>query len=831
MRYAKVARREIALVPSFATRACRATRFMPRTTSKPSRRPPTRSRLPRPPTGPSGAAGEAPTLRLAIGREGIGLELERPLPLGCLRVSALAMTFRGMRFPVDVSGGVSRFRHRHADLQRLEIDLDARAFETWASPRLRGLVGERSPDVAVSFRDDAIAVCISHPTAADDAAGAAAPIVAFDLSVFADDEDLLLVVAMARGADLPEPPTAMACACVGILLGDHAIRSGSTFRVRRLARLLARRVLPDAGARVPSADAVRCSAIFAQGDTLSLLSARDVPSAPASAATVRAVEAANRLRRPDDALHAGALDEARAGYLTELERAPRDPQALRRLIEIDGREPGRAEAALAEIAELTGQSAERLGVVVGEIRVHVGDIAGAVAALEHAAETEPCGPLAARAFERAATLSADLVRASAFLDRGIVRAPRSGAIRWTRVDARLALGRLGDALADVENLEALARTPRAKHVVWMRAGAAWQRAGLGARAGAIFERALRFAPDDPAALAGLGSALVSDPISAPGPHDPSGRRAARGVALLSRAIDRTHALGQPAAALELDLARALADRLDDLPGAIAHASLVPAEAAECAAARALEGRWRGRLGDAAGASLAFAQLRERAAAAAPSMARPAWDAKAESVVDWLVEAAVFEQSVRGDLLAAQRHLAAAVRIDPHHDAARLAFRAVGLALVARPEEPIPPRLAPAPDDPGEEPPHVELPPAPPGSAFAGALGTPPGDPFAETDDEDAEKAGRVEDLTRRLHADPANDAVADELAGLLESLGRHHELLALLSARLEDATPAKRPLLLPRFREALQRLAQSADSAGRPDEASLYRGVLAAAND
>jgi tetratricopeptide (TPR) repeat protein len=763
-------------------------------------------------------------LRLAIGREGIGLELERPVSLGCLRVSAIAATFRDMRFPVDVSGGVSRFRHRRGDLQRLEVEIDARAFEAWAAPRLRGLVGERSPDVAVSFREDAITLCVSQITSVDERPGATAPILAFDLRVFADDEDLLIVVDAARGADLPRPATAIAAACIQGLVGEYAARSGSIFRVRRVARLLAHRVFPEAGARVPSADAVRCGAFVAQRDTWAILAAREMPSAPASAATARALEAANRLRAADDALYAGSDDEARAGYLAELERAPRDPHALRRLVEIDARIPGRAEATLAEIAELTGEFAERLGVASGEVRGQLGDVAGAVAALERAAETEPCGALAARAFERAASLVADDLVASSLLDRAIVRAPRSATPRWKRVDARLALGRLEDALADVEHLEALARSARAKHLVWMRAGTAWQRAGLRARAGAIFERALRFAPDDPVALAGLGVALVGDPVSVPGRQDPAGRRAARGVALLVRAIDRAQALGKPVAAIELELARALADRLDDLPAAVAHVSLVPLDAAEFPAARALEGRWRSRLGDLAGASLAYAQLRERAASATPGMgdrSRPATDADVpgESLVDWLVEAAAFEERVRGDLLAAQRHLAVAMRIDPHHGAASDAFRAIGLARVGgdagAPRHRRGERLDTSNEDAPEAP-----------RSLAVALAPMSIDPFESADDEDSEKASRVEDLTRRLHADPANDAVADELAALLEALGRHHELLALLSARLEDASPARRPMLLPRFREALERLARSAESAGRTDEASLFRSVL-----
>ena len=258
---------------------------------------------------------------------------------------------------------------------------------------------------------------------------------------------------------------------------------------------------------------------------------------------------------------------------------------------------------------------------------------------------------------------------------------------------------------------------------------------------------------------------------------------------------------------------------------MAHVSLIPLEAAEFAAARALEGRWRGQLGDLAGASLAYAQLRERAASRTPGTGdRPRQadgDVPGESLVEWLVEAAAFEERVRGDLLAAQRHLAVAMRLDPHHGAAGDAFRAVGLARVGGDAEA--PRHRPVERI---EVPDEDAPEAP--RNLGDALAPMSIDPFGSADDEDSEKAARVEELTRRLHADPANDAVANELAVLLEALGRHHELLALLSARLEDASPAQRPMLLPQFCEALERLARGAESAGRTDEASLYRSVLSA---
>jgi tetratricopeptide (TPR) repeat protein len=610
----------------------------------------------------------------------------------------------------------------------------------------------------------------------------------------------------------------MAGACVAALLGRHAGRSGSIFRLRRVAAMLARAILPEAGARAPASDRVPCTAIFAQQGTLSILAARGATPAPASPAGVRRLEGARRLGRADEALRSSADDDARAEALAELERAPRDSEALRRLVEIDERVPGRAEAALAAIAELAGDLAERLGPTPGDLRAQSGDIAGAIAAYERAAEDEPCGPLASRAYERGAALTKDPALASSLLDRAIARAPRSCSARWARLDARLALGRLDDALADAEHLEALVRTADAKHAVWMRAGAAFRRAGLGARSGAIFERALRFTPDDPAALAGLGAALAADPAGAAAassrPLDPS-RRAARGVALLSRAADRAYATGTAAAAIELDLARALADVLRDLPAAIAHAGLVPPEAPEFLPARTLEGRWRARLGDLAGASLAFAQLRERAATLTfdPEITGARGGA-ADAVIDGLFEAARFERDTRGDLLAAQRHLAVALRIRPQHEEAGRDYRALGAALVGvtLPDEP-----------PSEPPPSEQQVPAAIASSASGVSALAMFD-----DDAPAEASAKAEELTRRLHADPTNDAVAGELAAVLEDLGRHHELLALLSARLEDAPPERRPALLPRFRETLERLARGAEGAGRADEAALYRSVLAA---
>ena len=79
-----------------------------------------------------------------------------------------------------------------------------------------------------------------------------------------------------------------------------------------------------------------------------------------------------------------------------------------------------------------------------------------------------------------------------------------------------------------------------------------------------------------------------------------------------------------------------------------------------------------------------------------------------------------------------------------------------------------------------------------------------------------------------MQGDPADDAVADELARLLEQAGRGHDLVALLSARLEDASAERRTALVPRARSALERLALQAESAGRHEEAALYRSAMEA---
>ena len=539
----------------------------------------------------------------------------------------------------------------------------------------------------------------------------------------------------------------------------------------------------------------------AASDTWVLHAVKDALVAAPTEEALRAREVTLLLREADDALIGRDEVSARALYVDALERAPRHPEIVRRIVDIDVRARGRVEAALAMLVEARFPGPEsgeaRFGTLPGELLAQSGDVEAALASLERAGDTEPAPALAARAYQLAASLTRDPEESARWLDRGLARSPRSIAARWHRVTRRLELGRLEDALADVEHLEAQARGGRVKHAVWLRAGRAWHAAGLSSRAGVLFERALRFVPDEPRALAGLGAALVND------------GREARGVAVLERALEVAAARGEATSGILLDLARALAEKLDDLPTAVAHVAAIPREAPEAMVARGLEGRWRARLGDLAGAGLSFARLRELTLSMAPGQD----DARAQAIAALLREAAELERTQLRDLLAAQRHLAAALRLRPRDTELLRVYREVGALIVDEAAGPVS-----SPPFEGDE---------QPSATHRTVTERPLLDLSLPAElDADPNVAARIDELTRRLQGDPGDDAVADELASLLEQAGRGHELLALLSARLEDATPERRPLLVPRARAALERLAVDAQAAGRHEEAALFRGAM-----
>ena len=778
-------------------------------------------------------------LRLAIGREGLGIELARPAVLGCLEVVELVVRLPHVKFPFDVSGGVTKFRHKRGELERLAATLDARRVARWAEPRLRGLIAVGPCTVSVVPRAFGALVTIVTRTSVSGASPLAkVEALAFEVALVPAHGDLSLVVHSARGAHLAEPATVLAIRALATLLGDDARREGARFIVEGAAGRLARGLLPEAGVRAPGSGDVRLAGSGESDGVLFVAFVRGGNAAKIPDEAALAAETATLAREGDDARMARDLDRARQLDLVALERAPRHPEIARRVAEVDAYVGGRADAANATLRDVA--TPIQLGLLGGELLVEAGDVTSAIAALLRTGEHETSNAIASLAYSRAAQLARDPHDALAWLDAAVARAPRLATARWERARRRLEAGRLAEARADFQELEALAQGARDRHDVLRRAGDVYRGVGLGADAALLYERALLYRPDDPEALAGLGAALATE------------GRAARGAAILAHAIELAEARGLPAAWMLLELGRVLGERLGDRPAAVARLRDIPDDVSEAIAARGLEGRLRAQLGDPAGASLAFARLRERAG-------------REPSALAWLEEASRFEQE-RGELQAAQRHLASAISIAPGDPVLGARYRVLGerIASAAGVRTPdvseawrreyeerpvaIDHRLE---DDetinltgPLEDAHTVSL--TLPEDAHtitltmpedAQTITRPAAEPEPERrpafdllgDDDDVPSASdavdeaRVESLTRTLQGDPSNDAVVDELVTLLTRLGRSMELLALLSARLEDAPPDRREALLPKHREALTTLEKEARAAGRDGEADLFK--------
>jgi tetratricopeptide (TPR) repeat protein len=231
-----------------------------------------------------------------------------------------------------------------------------------------------------------------------------------------------------------------------------------------------------------------------------------------------------------------------------------------------------------------------------------------------------------------------------------------------RFEARLAVGDVRGALADAEHLEAGANGSRARHAACRACAERLLALGYERDAGRVFERALRYVPDDPTATAGLGRALIE------------AGKTERAVALLERAIEGGERSGTPQPDALLDLAKILA-RGGDLPQAIARARQVAAPTERLAEARALEGSWREKLGDLSGATLAYARMRDVIEQSSP--------ADPKRAADWLVAAARFERDAQNDPLAAERHLGVALRLLPRDRGVSEAYKEVAALLAAR----------------------------------------------------------------------------------------------------------------------------------------------------
>jgi len=148
----------------------------------------------------------------------------------------------------------------------------------------------------------------------------------------------------------------------------------------------------------------------------------------------------------------------------------------------------------------------------------------------------------------------------------------------------------------------------------------------------------------------------------------------RAITLFERAIVLSERRGAADGEALLELGRLLAEKLGDLPQAIARLRQVPFDAQESEAARHLEASYRSRIGDRVGASQAYARMREVIELSA---------AKGEGSVGRLRDAARFELGERDDPTLAERHLALALRLAPHDAELSQHYREVATLLDER----------------------------------------------------------------------------------------------------------------------------------------------------
>ena len=146
-------------------------------------------------------------LRLTASRGALGLELYEQVEIGPVSVTRLALTLPGLRFPIDLSGGVPKFRHRRGELELVALSLDLSTLEGWATRRSSAEFGDLQRPLCLWPLANGLGVGLV-------AAGKA---LAFDLLWAPDQGDARFVVASARGVGLGTPALAVALRIVGVI--------------------------------------------------------------------------------------------------------------------------------------------------------------------------------------------------------------------------------------------------------------------------------------------------------------------------------------------------------------------------------------------------------------------------------------------------------------------------------------------------------------------------------------------------------------------------------------------------------------------------------------
>jgi hypothetical protein len=257
-------------------------------------------------------------LRLTVTRGELGLELYEPIEVGPLTVGALSLTLPNLKFPVDLSGGVRRFRHRRGKLERLRLELSFERLSRLVSSRAREVIGGTGR-CTIWARAAGFGVGLLGVDSA----------LSFDLLWAPSEGDARFVVSRARGVGLRGPALGYALRVLDAVVGKLGERRGRLLVVPRAGFALGQLLLPAVGARAPSAG--RCHfgelELDAEGARVELDSQFLPPILTAEAG--RELELSLLVTDADALLSQGELDRAREKYVDALERAPRHPELVR----------------------------------------------------------------------------------------------------------------------------------------------------------------------------------------------------------------------------------------------------------------------------------------------------------------------------------------------------------------------------------------------------------------------------------------------------------------------------------------------------------------------
>ena len=91
------------------------------------------------------------------------MELYEPVEIGPLVVAQLSFTLPGLKFPLDLAGGVPSFRHRRGDLEHVRVELSLDRLGRWLHSRVGDVLGPLSSPPRAWGAPDGIAIGIYHP--------------------------------------------------------------------------------------------------------------------------------------------------------------------------------------------------------------------------------------------------------------------------------------------------------------------------------------------------------------------------------------------------------------------------------------------------------------------------------------------------------------------------------------------------------------------------------------------------------------------------------------------------------------------------------------------